>query len=151
MREIVNAIFYVLRGGIAWSLLPKDFPPAPTVYRWFARFRDDGTWERINHHLEMLDRERACHDRGKPCENGADEGFVGGVVQLRASGRWPRPRGRRGARPALAWRQSHRLPAADCHRERRPIERIRLSQERPRGQTLSSTLIQPGSRRSNVS
>ncbi len=32
MREIVNAIFYVLRGGIAWSLLPKDFPPCPTVY-----------------------------------------------------------------------------------------------------------------------
>ncbi|MEE3503847.1 IS5 family transposase [Acidiphilium acidophilum] len=58
MREIVNAISYVLRGGIAWSLLPKDFPPAPTVYRWFARFRDDGTWERINHHLVMLDRER---------------------------------------------------------------------------------------------
>jgi transposase len=59
MRQIVNAILYVLRGGIAWSLLPKDFPPAPTVYRWFARFRDDGTWERINHHLVMLDRERA--------------------------------------------------------------------------------------------
>ena len=57
MREIVNAIFYVLRGGIAWSLLPKDFPPWPTAYRWFARFRDDGTRERINHHLVMLDRE----------------------------------------------------------------------------------------------
>ena len=38
MREIVNAISYVLRGGIAWSLLPKDFSPSPTVYRWFARF-----------------------------------------------------------------------------------------------------------------
>ena len=59
MREIVNAVFYVLRGGIAWSLLPKDLPPWPTAYRWFARFRDDGTWERINHHLVMLDRERA--------------------------------------------------------------------------------------------
>jgi transposase len=59
MREIVNAIFYVLRGGVAWSLLPKDFPPWPTAYRWFARFRDDGTWERINHHLVMLDRERS--------------------------------------------------------------------------------------------
>ncbi len=59
MREIVNAIFYVLRGGIAWSLLPKDFPPWPAAYRWFARFRDNGTWERINHHLVMLDRERA--------------------------------------------------------------------------------------------
>lgn len=58
MREIVNAIFYVLRGGIAWSLLPKCFPPWPTAYRWFARFRDDGTWEAINHYLVMLDRER---------------------------------------------------------------------------------------------
>ena len=58
MREIVNAIFYVLRGGIAWSMLPKEFPPWSTTYRWFARFRDDGTWERINHHLVMLDRER---------------------------------------------------------------------------------------------
>jgi len=38
MREIVNAISYVLRGGVAWSLLPKDFSPSPTVYRWFARF-----------------------------------------------------------------------------------------------------------------
>ena len=44
MREIVNAIFYVLRGGIAWGLLPKDVPPASTAYRWFARFRDDGTF-----------------------------------------------------------------------------------------------------------
>jgi transposase len=31
MREVVNAIFSVLRGGIAWRLLPKDFPPWPTV------------------------------------------------------------------------------------------------------------------------
>ena len=59
MREIINAIFYILRGGVAWSLLPKDFPPSSTVYGWFARFRDNGTWETINHHLVMLDRERA--------------------------------------------------------------------------------------------
>ena len=59
MREIVNAIFYVLRGGIGWSLLPKDFPPWPTVYRWFARFRDESRWEKINHHLVMLHRERS--------------------------------------------------------------------------------------------
>ena len=49
MREIVNAIFYVLRGSIAWSLLSKGFLPWPTAYRWFARFRDDGSWEAINH------------------------------------------------------------------------------------------------------
>ena len=33
MREIVNAIFYVLRGGMAWRLLPSDFPPWSTIYR----------------------------------------------------------------------------------------------------------------------
>ncbi len=59
MREIVNAIFYVLRGGIAWRLLPDSFPPWRTVYRWFARLRDQGVWESINHVLVMLDRERA--------------------------------------------------------------------------------------------
>jgi transposase len=32
MREVLNAIFYVLRGGCAWRNLPKDFPPASTVY-----------------------------------------------------------------------------------------------------------------------
>jgi transposase len=59
MREIVNAIFHVLRGGIAWRLLPKDVPPWQTVYRWFARFRDGGVFERISHALVALDRQRA--------------------------------------------------------------------------------------------
>lgn len=36
LREIVDAIFYVLRGGIAWRLLPSDFPPWRIVYRWFS-------------------------------------------------------------------------------------------------------------------
>jgi putative transposase len=58
MREIVNAIFYVLRGGIAWRLLPSDLPPWSTVYRWFARWRDDCVFERINHALVMIDRAR---------------------------------------------------------------------------------------------
>lgn len=59
MREIMNAIFYVLRAGCAWRLLPKDFPPMTTVYGWFLRFRRDGLFETINHHLVMRDRERA--------------------------------------------------------------------------------------------
>ncbi len=58
MREIMNAIFYVLRAGCAWRLLPKDFPPMTTVYGWFLRFRREGLFETINHHLVMLDRER---------------------------------------------------------------------------------------------
>jgi len=59
MREILDAIFYVLRGGVPWRLLPPCFPPRQTVYGWFAAFRDAGVWEALNHHLVMLDRERA--------------------------------------------------------------------------------------------
>ncbi len=59
MYEIVNAIFYVLRGGIAWRLLPADLPPWGTAYRWFATWRDTGLFERINYALVMADRERA--------------------------------------------------------------------------------------------
>jgi putative transposase len=58
MREIINAIFDVLRGGITWRMLPPCFPPHQTVYAWFATLRDGGVWQTINHHLVMLDRER---------------------------------------------------------------------------------------------
>ena len=58
MRELMNAIFYVLRGGVPWRMLPEHFPPHQTTYRWFMRFRDDGTWKTLNHLLVMRDRER---------------------------------------------------------------------------------------------
>jgi putative transposase len=47
-REIFNAIFYILKSGCAWRLLPRDFPPWETVYWWFRRWRIDGTFERLN-------------------------------------------------------------------------------------------------------
>jgi transposase len=47
-REILDAIFYVLKSGCPWRLLPPDFPPWGTVYCWFRRWRIDGTWERLN-------------------------------------------------------------------------------------------------------
>jgi transposase len=55
MREIVNGIFSVLRGGMAWRLLPKDLPPKSTVYGYFSTWRDSGLFSGINHHLVMLD------------------------------------------------------------------------------------------------
>jgi transposase len=41
MREIINANFYVLRTGCPWRYLPDSFPSCSTVYRWFARLRDE--------------------------------------------------------------------------------------------------------------
>jgi putative transposase len=58
LREVVNGIFHVLRGDIGWRLLPSDFPPWQTVYRWFAAWRDEGVFETINHALVMIGRER---------------------------------------------------------------------------------------------
>ena len=47
-REILNAIFYVVRGGCAWRLLPHEFPPWKTVYHYFRLWRLDGTWQRLH-------------------------------------------------------------------------------------------------------
>jgi putative transposase len=57
-REIFNAIFYVLKSGCAWRLLPRDFPPWETVYYWFRRWRIDGTFERLNAALRVRLRVR---------------------------------------------------------------------------------------------
>ena len=51
MRRIVEAILYLLRGGLPWRMLPPCFPPVSTVQRWFYLWRDAGLWERINHYL----------------------------------------------------------------------------------------------------
>jgi putative transposase len=51
LRAILDAVFYVLKSGCPWRLLPRDFPPWKTVYDWFRRWRIDGTWERLNTEL----------------------------------------------------------------------------------------------------
>lgn len=48
LREILNAIFYIVRSGCTWRMLPHDLPPWKTVYHYFRLWRKDGTWERIN-------------------------------------------------------------------------------------------------------
>ena len=59
MRAILDAVFYVLKSGCPWRLLPKDFPPWKSVYDWFRRWRIDGTWERLN--TELRKRRLRCH------------------------------------------------------------------------------------------
>ena len=47
MREVLNTLLYQARTGCQWELLPHDLPPKSTVWDYFQRWRDDGTWRRI--------------------------------------------------------------------------------------------------------
>src|SRR5918998_5308175 len=57
-REILNAIFYVLKSGCHWRLLPHDFPPWPTVYYHFRKLRLSGAWGLIYRGLRGVERNR---------------------------------------------------------------------------------------------
>jgi putative transposase len=62
LREIINAIFYIVRSGCAWRLLPHDFPPWKTVHHYFRTWRIDGTWERMHSALRERVRVRMGRD-----------------------------------------------------------------------------------------
>jgi putative transposase len=48
VRDVVNAVFYILRTGCQWRYLPKDFPPKSTVWRYFDEWRHNGTLDTIH-------------------------------------------------------------------------------------------------------
>ena len=62
LREILDAVSYILRSGCAWRLLPHDFPPWKTVYHYFRFWRLDGTWERVHAALRQRVRVRLNRD-----------------------------------------------------------------------------------------
>ena len=63
IREVLNAIFYRLRTGCQWRMLPKDFPDWINVWYYYHTWRDDGTLERIN---ALLQQELRVHEKREP-------------------------------------------------------------------------------------
>ena len=56
MRGVINGIFYVLKSGCQWSMLPHDLPPKGTVYEYFKTWREDGTFEKMHRKLRRITR-----------------------------------------------------------------------------------------------
>ena len=51
LREILNGIFYIQRTGCQWEMLPHDFPPYQTVYRYFSKWQRKGIWQKLHDQL----------------------------------------------------------------------------------------------------
>ena len=64
LRRLVDAMFYLLRGGLPWRMLPQDFPPMTTLQRYFHAWRDSGLWQRINAGLLAGLRVAGARDAG---------------------------------------------------------------------------------------
>ena len=74
-REILDAIFYILRSGCAWRLLPHDFPPWKPVYHYSRLWRLNGTWEKLN--AAIRERLRVCLGRApQPSADSVDSQTV---------------------------------------------------------------------------
>ena len=58
LRMILNAIFYLLKTGCQWRMLPKDFPPYGTVYYYYNKWKCEGLWDEIHDHLREEAREK---------------------------------------------------------------------------------------------
>lgn len=104
LREVLNAIFYLLSTGCQWRSLPKEFPPKTTVHEYLSLWNWDGTLLRIHHALYVGLREQAGRE-ASPTAAIIDSQSVKGAEKggLRSIHRVMTPARRSRARSAISW------------------------------------------------
>lgn len=58
-RRVLDGIFYVVRSGIAWRMMPKDLPPWRICYHYFSKWKDEGIWLKVHEELRGFVRYRS--------------------------------------------------------------------------------------------
>jgi putative transposase len=71
-REVINAIFYVVKEGCSWRALPHDFPNWATVYGYFNTWSQDGTWQMIHTRFVKKVRKRLLNRKKRPTAGSID-------------------------------------------------------------------------------
>ena len=101
LREVLNALFYLVRSGCQWRMIPHEFPPWKTCYNYYRAWIDNGTWDELVATLRMEVRTEAGRDEQprvaaidsqsvKTTEQGG-EGFVEGMTMQIAEVRTAQP------------------------------------------------------------
>lgn len=75
LREILNAIYYIIRTGCQWRMLPHDFPVWQTVYYYFSQWRKNGVWAKMNDALR-IDLRQAYGKEAEPSAGAIDSQSV---------------------------------------------------------------------------
>ena len=90
-RAILNAIFYLVRSGCPWRMLPRDLPPWKLVWHYFAHWKKLGVWARVNDTLRDAVRLKAGKKKLRPlryltrkaCEQLSKEEFAATMLARR--------------------------------------------------------------------
>ena len=84
MREIINGMFYVLKTGCSWEMVPHDLPPSSTVYSYFRLFQKKGVWQEMNRTLRQRVR-KSLGREPKPTAASVDSQSVKTTVKSGAT------------------------------------------------------------------